>query len=95
MMDTALEISSFHHLLVARSECLVAEGYSNLFQGMPGSFDIVEIRKPGGEQAEAGNDKVKVAVNAGESIRRYHANNEIEDPIRSLFDSQCVQKFLR
>jgi hypothetical protein len=94
-MDTALEISSFHHLLIARSECLVAKGYSDLFQSVPGSFDIVEVRKPGGEQAEAGNDKVEVAVDASESIRRNHADNEIEDPVRSLCNSQCVQRFLR
>jgi hypothetical protein len=94
VMDAAFEISSLHHLLVARSECLVAEGYSDLFQSMPGSLDIVEVRKPCGEQAEAGNDKVEVAVNASESIRRYHANDEIEDPVGSLSNSQCVQRFL-
>jgi hypothetical protein len=80
-MNATLQISSLHHLLVARSECLVAEGYSDLFQSVPCSLDIVKVRKPCGEQAEAGNDKVEIAVNASESIRRYHADNEIEDPV--------------
>jgi hypothetical protein len=90
VMDAALEISGNHHLLVPRRKCLVAKGHSDFLQGMASSFDVVPVSKPSGEQAEAGNDEVKVSTDAGESIRRYHADDEIEDPVGSLDDSQLM-----
>jgi hypothetical protein len=86
-MDAALEISGNHHLLVPRRKCLVAKGHSNFLQRMASSFNVVPVSKSSGEQAEGSDDQVKVSADASESIRRYHADDEIEDPVGSLDDN--------
>ena len=93
-MDAALEIGGTHHLLVPRRERLVAKGHSNLLQCMASSFDVVPVCKSSREQAEASNDEVKVSTDPGESIWRYHADDEIENPIGCLDDSQRTRALL-
>jgi len=51
---------------------------------MPGSFNVIEIRETRREQAEAGDDKVEVAVDACESVWRNHADDEVENPVGRL-----------
>lgn len=94
VMDTALEIGGDHHLFVPRRERLVAKGHSNFLQCMASSFDVVPVSKASGEQAEASNDEVKVAADPSESIWRYHADDEIENPVGCLDDSQWRMRAL-
>jgi hypothetical protein len=88
VMDAALEIGGSHHFLVARCKCLVAECHSDFLQCVTSGLDVVPVSKSSGKQAEASNDEVKVATDASESIRRHHADDEIEDPVGCLDESQ-------
>jgi hypothetical protein len=80
-MNTALEIRSPNDLRIIIFKRLVAKRSRNLFKRVPSGLNIVEPREASGEEAEAGDDQVEVAVNAGESVGRNHADDEVEDPV--------------
>ena len=84
MVHTTLEVRRHHYLVVSGDEGLVAKRHSNLFQGMSGSLDVVEVGETRREQAESGDDQVEVAVDACESVWRNHANDEVENPVGRL-----------
>jgi hypothetical protein len=89
-MNAALEIGSGHHFVVPRRERLIAESHSDFLQRVTSSLDVVPVSKSGREQAETGDNEVEVATDAGESIGRDHADDEIENPVGSLCHSQWV-----
>jgi hypothetical protein len=84
MVYTTLKIRSHHYLLVSGDEGLIAKRHSDLFQRVAGSLNVVEVREARREQAEAGDDQVEVTVDACEGVWRYHADDEVEDPVGSL-----------